>query len=106
MPMRVAALLEQVAYSPYGQPITATYLDYLLPLSEDVPDVAQEHLETPSELIPGGFQGLGESGIIPPPAAIANAVAAAVPEIADRLTALPMSPSAVWTLLDEAGLTR
>lgn len=101
-----AALLEQVAYSPYGQPITATYLDYLLPLSEDVPDVAQEHLETPSELIPGGFKGLGESGIIPPPAAIANAVAAAVPEIADRLIALPMSPSAVWTLLDEAGLTR
>jgi carbon-monoxide dehydrogenase large subunit len=101
-----AALLEQVAYSAEGQPITATYLDYLLPLSEDVPDVAQEHLVTPSELVPGGFKGLGESGIIPPPAAIANAVAAAVPEIADRLTALPMSPSPVWTLLEEAGLTR
>jgi carbon-monoxide dehydrogenase large subunit len=101
-----SALLEQVAYSPEGQPITTTYLDYLLPMSEDVPDVVQDHLETPSEIIPGGFKGLGESGIIPPPAAIANAVAAAVPEIAEKLVAIPLSPSAVWTLLDEAGLTR
>ncbi|MGD9530924.1 xanthine dehydrogenase family protein molybdopterin-binding subunit [Pseudonocardia sp.] len=101
-----AALLEQVAYSPEGQPITATYLDYLLPMSEDVPDVAQDHLVTPSEIIPGGFKGLGESGIIPPPAAIANAVAAAVPEIADKLVAIPLSPSRMWTMLDEAGLTR
>ena len=105
--MRIgSALLEQVAYSPEGQPITATYLDYLLPVSEDVPDIVQDHLETPSEIIPGGFKGLGESGIIPPPAAIANAVAAAVPEIADKLVAIPLSPSAVWTRLDEAGLTR
>ncbi|MFB9387755.1 xanthine dehydrogenase family protein molybdopterin-binding subunit [Pseudonocardia petroleophila] len=101
-----AALLEEVGYSDTGQPITATYLDYLLPLSEDVPDIVQEHLVTPSALNPGGFRGLGESGIIPPPAAIANAVAAAVPEIAERLVELPMSPSAVWTLLEEAGLTR
>jgi carbon-monoxide dehydrogenase large subunit len=101
-----SALLEQVAFSPEGQPVTTTYLDYLLPMSEDVPDVVQDHLETPSEIIPGGFKGLGESGIIPPPAAIANAVASAVPEIAEKLVAIPLSPSAVWTLLDEAGLTR
>lgn len=101
-----AALLEQVGYSDSGQPVTATYLDYLLPLSEDVPDVVQEHLVTPSNLVPGGFKGLGESGIIPPPAAIANAVAAAVPEIAEHLVELPMSPSAVWGLLEDAGLTR
>lgn len=100
-----SALLEEVGYTETGQPITTTYLDYLLPLSEDVPDIVQEHLVTPSEIIPGGFKGLGESAIIPPPAAIANAVAAAVPEIAEKLVELPMSPSRVWTLLEEASLT-
>jgi carbon-monoxide dehydrogenase large subunit len=101
-----SALLEEVAYSDTGQPLTTTYLDYLLPVSEDVPDIAIEHMVTPSPLIPGGFKGLGESGTIPPPAVIANAVAAAVPEIAERLVCLPMNPSRIWTLLDEEGLTR
>jgi carbon-monoxide dehydrogenase large subunit len=101
-----AALLEEVAYSETGQPVTTTYLDYLLPVSEDVPDVVQEHVETPSPFTPGGFKGAGESGLIPPPAAIVNAIAAAVPEIAERLVALPISPTRLWGLLEDAGLTR
>ncbi|MBN9747990.1 carbon monoxide dehydrogenase [Amycolatopsis sp. A1MSW2902] len=101
-----SALHEQVTYDPNGQPTATTYLDYLVPLSEDVPDVVLEHVETPSGLIPGGFKGLGESGTIPPPAAIGNAVAAAVPEIAERITTTPLHPSRVWSWLDDAKLTR
>lgn len=100
------ALLEQATFSPEGQPTATTYLDYIVPLSEDVPDIDIEHVVTPSQITPGGFKGLGESGTIPPPAAIGNAVAAAVPEIAEHLVSMPLSPSAIWTLLDEAGLTR
>jgi carbon-monoxide dehydrogenase large subunit len=101
-----ATLLEEVSYSDTGQPTATTYLDYLLPVSEDVPDVVQEHVETPSEITPGGFKGVGESGLIPPPATIVNAIANAVPEIAERLVALPVSPGRLWSLLEDAGLTR
>jgi aerobic carbon-monoxide dehydrogenase large subunit len=94
------ALLEQVVYSGDGQPLTTTYLDYLLPLSADVPDMTLDHLETPSPFTPGGMKGMGEGGVIASPAAIGNAVAAALPEICDRLTATPLSPPVLWTLLN------
>lgn len=101
-----SALLEEATMSEEGQPTTTTYLDYIVPLSEDVPTMVLDHIVTPSQLTPGGFKGLGESGTIPPPAAIANALANAVPEIAEELVAIPFSPSRVWTMLDRAGLTR
>lgn len=100
------ALLEEVLYGEGGQPAMMTFLDYLLPLSTDVPDVTVVHIETPSPFTPGGMKGLGEGGVIPTPAAVANAVAAAVPEIASRLTETPLSPPRVWSYLRDAGLAR
>lgn len=101
-----AALLEEATYSTDGQPTATTYLDYALPMSEDVPDVVIDHLTTPSTITPGGFKGVGEGGTIPASAAVANAVAAAVPEVAEHVTAIPLAPGRVWELLDDAGLTR
>ena len=98
------ALYEEVVYQDDGQPAISTYMDYLLPLATDVPDVTLDHFETPSPHTPGGMKGLGEGGLIPTPAAIANAVCAAVPEIAEAVTETPLSPSRVWTLLHAAGL--
>ncbi|MEK6443873.1 molybdopterin cofactor-binding domain-containing protein [Pseudonocardia sp. T1-2H] len=99
------ALLEEAAFDPEtGQPMATSYLDYVIPLSEDVPDITIEHHVTPSPIITGGFKGVGESGIQPPPATVGNAVANAVPEIAAGLTATPLSPSRIWTLLEDAGL--
>ncbi|GEL27119.1 carbon monoxide dehydrogenase [Pseudonocardia sulfidoxydans NBRC 16205] len=100
------ALLEEACYEPEtGQPLATSYLDYVLPLSEDMPDVTVEHMETPSPHITGGFKGVGESGIQPPAATIGNAIADAVPEIAAGLVATPMSPSCIWTLLAAADMT-
>lgn len=98
------ALYEDVDYQDDGQPAVSTYMDYLLPLASDVPDVRTSHFETPSPHTPGGMKGLGEGGVIPAPAAIGNAVAAAVPEIAGGVTQTPLSPSRIWTLMHEAGL--
>jgi carbon-monoxide dehydrogenase large subunit len=98
------ALHEEMRWTDDGQPITTTYLDYVLPVSADVPNVQIEHMVTPSPFVPGGMKGLGEGGVIPTPAAIANAVANAVPEIAGGLTRTPLSPSRMWHLMDEAGL--
>ncbi|MFI6739368.1 xanthine dehydrogenase family protein molybdopterin-binding subunit [Nonomuraea sp. NPDC050451] len=89
------ALTEEIVYTPEGQPIT----DYFLPTTREVPDIEVVMLETPSPLTPGGMKGVGESGTIGPPAAIANAVAAALPEIAGRITDVPLTPYSLWSLL-------
>jgi carbon-monoxide dehydrogenase large subunit len=101
-----AALYEEATFAPDGRPTATTYREYTVPLSADVPDIVLDHVETPSRITPGGFKGLGESGIIPPPAAIANALAAAVPEIAEYLVDIPLTPVKIWDMLDKAGLTR
>ncbi|HEX4815935.1 MAG TPA: xanthine dehydrogenase family protein molybdopterin-binding subunit [Nonomuraea sp.] len=91
------ALTEEIVYSEDGQPIT----DYLLPTTREIPDIEVVMLQTPSPITPGGMKGVGEAGTIGPPAAVANAVAAALPEIADRVTDVPLTPSAVWSLLSD-----
>jgi aerobic carbon-monoxide dehydrogenase large subunit len=95
------ALLEEMVYDPDGNPLTATFMDYLLPTSGEVPDIVVEHTEVPSPFIPGGMKGMGEGGTIAPAAAIGNALADAVPEIADLVTETPLSPSKVWTWISE-----
>lgn len=97
------ALIEEVEHDPRtGRPVGGTWADYLIPRSSDVPDTVIEHLCTPSTIIPGGFKGLGESGIIPSPAAIGNAIAAAVPEIGPEIVATPMSAGRIWHALQRA----
>ncbi len=99
------ALLEEVRHDPQtGQPLSTTLSDYLLPLSSDVPDLRIEHRCTPSAVIPGGFKGLGEGGCIPAPAAVGNALAAAVPEIAGSIVATPLGSAVLWESLAKAGL--
>jgi carbon-monoxide dehydrogenase large subunit len=89
------ALTEEVVYAPDGQPLA----EYLLPTACELPDIEISLLEIPSPLTPGGMKGVGEAGTIGPPAAIANAVAAALPEIADRVTSTPITPAALWSWL-------
>jgi carbon-monoxide dehydrogenase large subunit len=98
------ALHEEMRYDPAGQPITTSYLDYVMPTAEDIPDMDVSHMCTPAPHIPGGMKGLGEGGTILSPVTVGNAVAAAVPEIAERLVETPLSPSRMWTLMHEAGL--
>ncbi|MFC4852959.1 xanthine dehydrogenase family protein molybdopterin-binding subunit [Actinophytocola glycyrrhizae] len=82
------ALYEQVIYSPDGQPSAV----YDLPTTAEAPDIDIVHQQTPSPVTPGGTKGVGESGTISSPAAVANAIAAALPEIAERITATPLTP--------------
>ncbi|HZU18987.1 MAG TPA: xanthine dehydrogenase family protein molybdopterin-binding subunit [Candidatus Dormibacteraeota bacterium] len=97
-----AALLEECVYGEGAQPLTTTYLDYLLPTAVEVPSILQEHLVTPSERNPLGVRGVGEGGAICPPAAIANAVADALGRQPDELSTLPLSPERVWRTLADA----
>lgn len=98
------ALFEKVLYEENGQPNSTTFLDYLLPLASDVPDMVMDHFETPAPHIPGGMKGVGEGGTIVAPVAIGNAIAAAVPEIAGLILETPLSPGRLWELLRIGGL--
>src|SRR5206468_4114113 len=68
-----SALFEQIRYDAAGQPLCASYMDYALPRSDDIPPLEIDHLETPSPLNPLGLKGVGESGTLPVPAVVASA---------------------------------
>ena len=99
-----ATLYEHIVYDETGQPRATTFVDYLLPTSAEVPEIVQEHLEgVPSERNPLGVKGVGESGPISPPAAIANAVIDALKPLRIQLNELPLSPPTVLAAIERAG---
>lgn len=73
-----AALYEQLPYTDDGHPVVESMWDYLPPLPANVPPVELVHLETPSPFSLNGAKGAGESGAIPLPAAVANAIRDAI----------------------------
>ena len=93
------ALYEHLAYDEDGNPVTTTFMDYLLPTASDVPLIEYGHVETPSQG-PGGFKGVGEGGAIGAPPAVVNAVADALSPFGVSLTRLPLTPSRIVALLD------
>lgn len=95
------ALFEEARYDDNAQPLQASFMDYLVASAEDVPDIRLGHMETPSPHTPGGMKGLGEGGLIPVPAAIANAVCAAAPAIGPFVTETPLTAHRVWQLLQD-----
>jgi len=99
------ALYEEMVYDENAQPLTASYMDYLLPTAMEVPSMSMGHLETPSPLNAEGFKGLGEGGAMPVPAVIANAVADALLPFGVRVGDLPLTPARVLALI-EAGRNR
>ncbi|MEM7404559.1 MAG: xanthine dehydrogenase family protein molybdopterin-binding subunit [Pseudomonadota bacterium] len=95
------ALNEEYVYGDDGTLQNAGFLDYRVPVCSDVPMIDAKIVEVPNPRHPYGVRGVGESPIIPPMAAIANAVSAATNI---RFTELPMSPPKVLKALDEAAL--
>jgi carbon-monoxide dehydrogenase large subunit len=100
-----AALHEEVVYDDQGQLLTASLVDYLLPLAGDVPPISVTHLESASPAI-GGFRGMGEGGTIGAPAAIANALADALSPLGIEIDELPVTPERLFRLLEAARAQR
>ena len=93
------ALLEEFVYDAHGQPLAASFVDYLLPTSAEVPPIEALLLEdAPSPLNPLGVKGAGEAGINGMGAAIAGAVDDAI-GIPGAITRLPITPCRLHTLL-------
>jgi len=90
------SLLEEFRYDDSGQPQSASFMDYLLPTSEDVPEpVILITEDAPSPLNPLGVKGAGEAGTAGVGAAIANAVSDA---LGREVTRLPLTPERVLEL--------
>jgi CO/xanthine dehydrogenase Mo-binding subunit len=91
------ALNEEYIYDEQGRLLNASLLDYRVPTCLDLPMIETVLVEVPNPSHPYGVRGVGEVPIVPPPAAIANAIYRA---IGVRMNTLPMSPArileAVW----------
>ncbi|TMK67463.1 MAG: xanthine dehydrogenase family protein [Actinobacteria bacterium] len=96
------ALYEHLAYDADGNPVTTTFMDYLMPTMAEVPVIEHGHVETPGPG-PGGYKGVGEGGAIGAPPAVVNAVADALAPLGVTITRLQLMPSAILALIDEAG---
>lgn len=94
------ALNEEYYYDAAGRLANASFLDYRMPTALDLPMIETIVVEVPNPDHPFGVRGVGECGIVPPLAAIANAVAEAT---GHRFTELPLSPRRVVETLQGLG---
>ncbi len=93
------ALNEEYIYDKNGQMENPGFLDYRCPVASDLPMIEAVLVEVPNPRHPFGARGVGEVPIVPPMAAVGNAIRDA---IGLRMTSLPMSPPKVRAALDVA----
>jgi CO/xanthine dehydrogenase Mo-binding subunit len=90
------ALNEEYIYGRDGRLQNAGFLDYRIPVASDMPMIDTVIVEVPNPGHPYGVRGVGETSIVPPLAAVANAVSDAA---GIRLTSVPFSPPKVLKAL-------
>jgi len=93
------ALNEEYIYDQNGKLDNPGFLDYRCPVASDLPMIEAVLVEVPNPRHPFGARGVGEVPIIPPMAAIGNAIRDAV---GVRMESLPMSPPKLRKALDVA----
>lgn len=87
-----SALYEEMPFDAQGQPLATTLADYLLPSAMDVPSIKIQHMQTPSPYTEFGVKGIGEGGVIGPPAAILNAINDALRPLGAEVNQCPVTP--------------
>jgi carbon-monoxide dehydrogenase large subunit len=88
-------LCEAIVYDAGGQLLSATLMDYALPIASDIPAIQVIHQHSPSPLNPLGVKGVGEGGAVAPPVAIANAVCDALAPFGLEINATPIRPAQI-----------
>ncbi len=95
------ALLENLVYDDDGNPLSTTFVDYLLPTATEVPAIEYGHVEVPSPGV-GGYKGCGEGGAIGATPAVINAINDALAPLGVTVTRLPATPASIVAMIDEA----
>ncbi|MDW8058526.1 MAG: xanthine dehydrogenase family protein molybdopterin-binding subunit [Thermomicrobium sp.] len=96
------ALYEAIVYSPNGQPMTQTFLDYVVPRASQLPLIESAHCETPSPINPLGVKGIGEAGTTAAPPALVNAVLDALQPLGITHLDMPLTPERIWRAIHAA----
>jgi len=96
------ALNEEYIYGDDGKLQNAGFLDYRMPVTSDMPMIDTVIVEIPNPGHPYGIRGVGETPIVPPLAAVGNAVARATGK---RFVELPMSPPKILAALNDSNST-
>ncbi|HUZ75832.1 MAG TPA: xanthine dehydrogenase family protein molybdopterin-binding subunit [Stellaceae bacterium] len=96
------ALYEWMGFDADGQPSTVTLGEYLLVTASEMPPLVLVHQESPSPLNPLGVKGVGESGVIPTPAAIVAAIEDALSPFGVRIAQAPIRPHEIVALIAAA----
>lgn len=95
------ALLEEMIYDEEGNPLTSSFVDYLMPGSMESNFVSQcEFMSTPTPFTTLGAKGVGESGTVGAVPAVANAVNACLVKagVTENINP-PYSPEKLWNAL-------
>ncbi|MEI7999714.1 MAG: xanthine dehydrogenase family protein molybdopterin-binding subunit [Actinomycetes bacterium] len=95
-------LFEHFVYDPDGNPLTTTFLDYLVPTAAEAPNIEIDHVVTDGAN-PSGVKGMGEGGAIGSVPAVFNAVADALASVGAKITEQPLSPLRIVEALEAAG---
>ena len=95
-------LYEHMVYDDDGNPLTSTFVDYLLPTACEVPKIEVGHIESPAGN-PLGVKGMGEGGAIASPAAVVNAVADALAPLGITISGSPLGPKQILDMIAAAG---
>lgn len=92
------ALNEEYRWREDGTLDNASFLDYRIPVASDLPMIDTHIVEVANPNHPYGVRGVGESGIVPPLAAVANAIRDAIDT---RPYDLPISPPRLRQLIEQ-----
>jgi CO/xanthine dehydrogenase Mo-binding subunit len=90
---------ERFVYDGDGQPLSTTFMDFLIPTAAEVPEIEVDHVQTPSPLNPLGIKGAGEAGVIPVAALMAQALEDALSPWDVKVTEMPLNPGQIRELI-------
>ncbi len=95
-------LFEDIRFDKAGRQLTRNFMDYVMARSEDIPDIAMVHHDSPNPDTYMGLKGAGEAGVGGAAAAVANAINDALSGLGVSINTLPFSPSRVWSAIQNA----
>ena len=97
------AMFEEVVYDEDGQPVTASFMDYVMPRAADLPAFTLDKTVTPTPVNPLGAKGVGEAGTIGSTPCVVNAAVDALAPFGVTHIDMPLRPERVWRLIQGNG---
>ncbi|MFL5700146.1 MAG: xanthine dehydrogenase family protein molybdopterin-binding subunit [Ktedonobacteraceae bacterium] len=92
------ALWEGIEYTEDGQLVTATLMDYAMPIAKEFPTFELDHTITLTPVNPLGVKGVGESGAVGVPPAVVAAVADA---LGVTHVDMPFKAGILWNIIHQ-----